>query len=56
MAFNRMCLSHVNSACMILYIFLIFNCAVFPNMNLVKNNFCHRVDTNFEQWYMVTFL
>ena len=41
---NRMRLSHFNSAWMILYIFLGFNCAMFPNTNLVEIIFPQSLD------------
>ena len=37
-------LSHVNCAWMILYIFLVFNCAMFPNTNLVEVIFPQSLD------------
>ena len=41
---NQMRLFYVNSAWMILYIFLVFNCAMFPNTNLVEIIFPQSLD------------
>ena len=39
-----MSLSHYNSAWMILYIFLVFSCTMFPNTSLVEINFPQNLD------------